>query len=151
LATTYLIVKRWLPRLLHNGDIHTMAFSVEARLPFADTDVLDLSSRVHPSLALRSGCEKRLLRQAACGLMPEANRVRPKSALPKDQRTAHFFQREATKAIKASGEFLGFWLDLEAVSALCRSERPINESERALLFRVISLHHWRHCYNVHEP
>jgi hypothetical protein len=31
------------PRLLHNGDIHTMAFSVEARLPFADNNVPELS------------------------------------------------------------------------------------------------------------
>src|SRR5581483_10462432 len=51
LATTYLIIKRWLPRLLHNGDIHTMAFSVEARVPFADTEVIELSEKVHPDLA----------------------------------------------------------------------------------------------------
>lgn len=151
LATTYLIVKRWLPRLLHNGDIHTMAFSIEARLPFADNDVIELSQKVHPSLALAGGFEKHLLRQAACGLMPEANRTRPKSALPKDQHSGAVYQREAAQAVNESKVFLGHWLDLGAIRELCRPDRQLTESERALLFRVISLHHWRQCFNVREP
>ena len=32
LATTHLIVQRWLPRLLHNGDVHTMAHGLRVRL-----------------------------------------------------------------------------------------------------------------------
>ena len=151
LATSYLIVKRWLPRLLQNGDLHTMAFSVEARVPFTDTEILELSQSVHPSLALHAGSEKNLLRQAAIGLMPEANRVRPKSALPKDQRSGSIFKRECIRAIEASGDFLGVWLDLRAVNELCRPERLLTESERALLFRVVCLHHWRQCYNVRLP
>ena len=151
LATTYLIVKRWLPRLLHNGDIHTMAFSVEARVPFADHQVVELARRVHPNLALQCGSEKYVLRQAARGIMPEVSRTRPKSSLPKDQRTASTYQREGALAIKASGDFLGGWLDLRAIQELCCPERQLTEPERALLFRVISLHHWRQCYNVRKP
>lgn len=151
LATTYLIVKRWLPRLLHNGDIHTMAFSVEARVPFADTDIVELSRMVHPSVALRDGCEKSLLRQAARGLMPEASRTRPKSALPRDQRTTAVYQGEAIEALNTSADFLGVWLDLAPIRELCRPQRELTESERALLFRVIVLHHWRQHYNVGAP
>ena len=150
-ATTYLIMKRWLPRLLHNGDIHTMAFSVEARVPFADTEMIELSEKVHPYLALHNGCEKYLLRQAAHGLMPEANRLRPKSALPKDQRTGAQYQTEAAKAINASGDFIGIWLDLHEIETLCHPHRQLTESERALLFRVVCLHHWRQAYNVRQP
>ncbi len=47
-ATTRLIVERWLPRLLHNGDIHTMRSSLEARVPFADAGVLAVAARVSP-------------------------------------------------------------------------------------------------------
>lgn len=148
LATTYLIVKRWLPRLLQNGDLHSMAFSIESRVPFADTEIIDLSQCIHPSLAINSDSEKNLLRQAARGLMPEANRVRPKSALPKDQRSALIYQREGAHAIQASGDFLGAWLDLAAISELCRNGRILTEAERALLFRVICLHHWRQHHNV---
>ena len=45
---TRLIVERWLPRLLHNGDIHCMAFGLEARVPFAATRLLELAARVGP-------------------------------------------------------------------------------------------------------
>jgi asparagine synthase (glutamine-hydrolysing) len=151
LATTYLIVKRWLPRLLHNGDIHLMAFSVEGRVPFADTDIVEFARMVHPSVALRDGREKNLLRQSARGLMPEASRIRPKSALPSDQRTTAVFQHEAIHALDASGDFLRAWLDLAPIRELCRPQRELTESERALLFRVIVLHHWRQHYNVGVP
>ena len=151
LAMTYLIVKRWLPRLLHNGDIHTMAFSVEARVPFADSDVLELSRMVHPWIALREGREKDLLRRAARGLMPEESRVRPKSALPRDQRTSLVYKREAALAAEASADFLGVWLDLASVRALCAPQRELTESDRAFLFRVIALHHWRQSYHIVAP
>lgn len=151
LATTYLIVKRWLPRLLHNGDIHTMSFSVEARVPFADIHVLDIAAKVHPDFGLRRGCEKSLLRRAAKGLMPDANRLRRKSALPKDQATAEIYQREAATALKGSSQFLSAWLDLKCLHDLCQADRIPSEFERALLFRVIALHHWQQQYNVCLP
>lgn len=150
-STTSLIVKRWLPRLLHNGDIHTMAFSVEARVPFADISLVELCRTIHPHLALRGGCEKHVLREAARGMMPEANRIRKKSALPKDQFTSSIYQREAQDALNVSADFLGHWLDLAAIRELCHPERELTEAQRALLFRVICLHHWRVAYNVRNP
>jgi asparagine synthase (glutamine-hydrolysing) len=150
-ATTYLIVKRWLPRLLHNGDIHTMAFSLEARVPFTDCHVLALARRVDPLLALTNGEEKGMLRKAARGLMPETNRTRRKSALPKDQGTGEIYQREATAALAASGDFLKVWLELEPLRHLAAAPRALSENERSLLFRVIALHHWRRAYEVQAP
>lgn len=150
-ATTYLVVKRWLPRLLQNGDIHTMAFSLEARVPFADTGLLQLSQRIPPALALKNRVEKQLLREAVRGIVPERHRLRPKSALPKDQATVRIYQAEAARAIEAERAFLGHWLDLSALSALLHPERSLSESERALLFRVICLRHWREVFNVAFP
>src|SRR5678816_405099 len=83
LASTRLIIERWLPRLLHNGDIHTMAFSLEARVPFSDAELLSLAQRVPAAAALDATTEKKVLREAARGLLPEENRLRRKSALPK--------------------------------------------------------------------
>jgi asparagine synthase (glutamine-hydrolysing) len=150
-ATTFLIVQRWLPRLLHNGDIHTMAFSLEARVPFADSNLLSIARRVDPRLALANGEEKGMLRMAARGLMPETNRTRRKSALPKDQDTAEIYQREAAAALAASGDFLNIWLDLEPLRQLATTPRALNENEHSLLFRVIALHHWRRAYDVQTP
>ena len=151
LASTRLIIERWLPRLLHNGDIHTMAFSLEARVPFSDTELLNLAQRVPAVAALAATMEKCVLREAARGLLPEENRLRRKSALPKDQKTTTIYQREAANALRKSARFLGTWLDLDALHALCVPERALNENERSLLFRVIVLHHWQQHYDVREP
>ena len=151
LASTRLIIERWLPRLLHNGDIHTMAFSLEARVPFSDSDLLSIAERVPAAAALDATTEKKVLREAARGLLPEENRIRRKSALPKDQATTGIYQREAANALRESARFLSTWLDLDALRALCVPGRALDENERSLLFRVIVLHHWQQHYDVRTP
>jgi len=148
LATTYLIVKRWLPRLLHNGDIHSMYHSLEARVPFADTNLIKLAQKVHPASGYNNGIEKFLLRQSAKGLLPENIRVRSKSALPKDQGTEHLYKNIARELFQTSRGFLEHFLDMESMFRLCDPEVSINEQERALLFRTISLCHWSSAYGV---
>ncbi|MEW6155950.1 MAG: asparagine synthase (glutamine-hydrolyzing) [Verrucomicrobiota bacterium] len=151
LATTYLIVKRWLPRLLHNGDIHTMAYSLEARVPFGDIDLIELARTVHPALGVTCDGEKLLLRQAAAGLMPEPNRLRRKSALPKDQWTAEVYQTAVREVLNENGAFLGAFLDVKPIHELSMPGRRITETERALLFRVLALHYWSQIYHVQMP
>lgn len=148
---THLIVQRWLPRLLQNGDIHTMAHGVEARVPFGDKDLLSLAVQVDPELALRNGMEKHLLRLSARGLMPEAARLRRKSSLSKDDACGVVYQQEALKALNESKALLAHWLDLSSLKALCHPEHRPTEMERALLFRVICFHHWATAYQVREP
>ncbi|MBB5036566.1 asparagine synthase (glutamine-hydrolyzing) [Prosthecobacter dejongeii] len=148
---THLIVQRWLPRLLHNGDIHTMAHGLEARVPFADAELLELAVQIHPDLALHGGMEKSLLRRAAKGLMPETARVRRKSSLSKDDACTRIYQQEAQKALDASSQLLSHWLDLQALRQLCHPAYTPTEMERALLFRVICFHHWATAYHVREP
>lgn len=153
-ATTQLIVERWLPRLLHNGDIHAMAFGLEARVPFADTELLAVAARIGPDVGLKHGVEKWALREAARGLVPETIRTRRKSALPKDQGTTALLQREALAALDRARDFLGEYLDLATVRALAAPSpaqtqtRPLTEAERAVLFRVIALARWAEHYNV---
>jgi asparagine synthase (glutamine-hydrolysing) len=150
LATTHLVVKRWLARLLHNGDVHTMAFSLEARVPFGDTELVDFARQVPPSMALAGGTEKHLLRQALAGVVPEAIRRRKKSALPKDQKT-EVYRRQALRLAREEGDFLGAFLDVPALTARCRLPAALEERERAMLFRVICLAHWGRHYGVRMP
>lgn len=148
LATTLLILKRWLPRLLHNGDIHTMAFGLEARVPFAGPELLDLALRVPPELGLRGGVEKWALREAVKGLVPEAVRVRRKSALPKDQGVGEIWRAEARRALDEGGGFLNEFIDLEAVNGWLVPGRPLEEWERAGLFRIAALGAWARHHGV---
>jgi asparagine synthase (glutamine-hydrolysing) len=148
LATTYLIVKRWLARLLHNGDIHAMSHSIETRVPFADTNLLKLARTISPLSAYQNGTEKWLLRESARGLMPEQARVRKKSALPKDQCTADLYKRIGRDLFSTSFEFLDHFLDMKKINHLCNPSVKLSEQDCSLLFRVISLCHWRNTYGV---
>lgn len=147
-AITHVVTRLWLPRLLHNGDIHLMAHGVEARVPFADAELLEIAVKVHPLLALRDNVEKAVLREAARGLMPERARVRRKSSLSKDDGSAAVLQAECGKAMRAAPELLGHWLDLPALERLCDVAHVPTEMERALLFRIVCLGHWAEAYHV---
>jgi asparagine synthase (glutamine-hydrolysing) len=151
LATTWLLLRRWLPRLLHNGDVHGMAASIEVRVPFADTELVDLALRVDPGRAYRAGEEKALLRQVARDLVPEAIRVRRKSALPKDQRAADAYKAIVRRCLDEDPSLPAALCDLPAVRALLQPRRPLDEGERAILFRVAALALWQRAYDVAPP
>lgn len=147
-GTTRLIVERWLPRLLHNGDIHCMRSGVEARVPFADIELLKLAMRVPPRVGLAGG-EKARLRAALRGVVPEEIRTRRKSALPKDQGAGAVIQREASRLIRDAPGVVRETVDLEALRPLLlKDSRGLGEWERAGLFRVVGLCHFAHHHGI---
>lgn len=147
-GTTALIVERWLPRLLHNGDIHTMRAGLEARVPFADAELLALAAAVPPAAGLAGGVEKATLRAALRGVVPEEIRVRRKSALPKDQGAAATLQREATRLLADPPAFVRALVDVAALAPLLDPRRTLAEPQRAALFRVIGLCHFGHHHGI---
>lgn len=148
-ATTRLIVERWLPRLLHNGDVHGMAFGIEPRVPFASRRVLELAQAIPAARAL-DGAEKAVLREALRGVVPEAIRTRTKSALPKDQTLGEWYRRETTQMLASLHPLVMAVVDLDGLAPLL-SRRALPEPERAQLFRVLCLHHWATAYEVQAP
>jgi asparagine synthase (glutamine-hydrolysing) len=140
-GTTALIVERWLPRLLHNGDIHTMRVGLEARVPFADAELLALAATVSPQAGLADG-EKTRLRRALRGVVPEPIRLRRKSALPKDPGTLAVYRQEATRLLADPPALVRELVDLAALRPLLDPARTAGEWERAALFRVIVLCHF---------
>lgn len=141
LATSTLVLKRWLQRLLHNGDIHTMHFGLEARVPFANRSVLDVACLVHPHLGFKNGVEKFLLRQAAARWLQPSFYNRKKSALPRDPRLGPSYQIVLSSLLQGKNDFIDTFLDRPALMALC-SQKTINESDRMILFNMISLINW---------
>ncbi len=61
-----------LPSLLRFEDRSSMAFSIEARVPFLHRPVVELAMRLRPELKIRRGGLKHVLREATRGLVPEA-------------------------------------------------------------------------------
>lgn len=65
-----------LPLLLHWEDRNSMAFSIEARVPFLDHRVVEYLAALPLSQKIRGGVTKYVLRKAIRGLVPEAIRCR---------------------------------------------------------------------------
>jgi asparagine synthase (glutamine-hydrolysing) len=62
--------------LLHWEDRNSMAHSVEARVPFLDYRLVELSLGLPDQLKIDAGMTKIVLRQAMRGLLPEVVRMR---------------------------------------------------------------------------
>jgi len=144
-AATALIVKLWLGRLLHNGDVHTMAHGVEARVPFASIALLRFVAAVSPEQGFANSLEKSLLRSAAKGVIPRAIATRKKSALPVDPRLGPFYQRELKRLLALEPDFAHHFLDVAEVLRLC--EKPsVSETLRSQLFTLLSLLLWKRAH-----
>jgi asparagine synthase (glutamine-hydrolysing) len=95
LDTTTLIVDDPVKRV----DNMTMAFGLEARVPFLDHELVEVAAAMPPHLKLGDG-GKPVLRQIARGRLPDAVLDRPKG----------YFPVPALKFVR--GEFLGFMRDI---------------------------------------
>ncbi len=65
-----------LPMLLHWEDRNSMAFGVEARLPFLDYRLVEFCLGLDEEYKLRDGWTKRVLREGMRGRLPEVVRLR---------------------------------------------------------------------------
>lgn len=71
-----LFTKISLPALLHYEDRNSMAFSVEARVPFLDYRLVEFIFSLPSSQKIRDGITKIVLRNAMKGVLPEKVRMR---------------------------------------------------------------------------
>ena len=78
-ALTTLDFKTWLPEdLLMKVDKTTMAFGLEARVPFLDPDMINLASQIPAKEKLKAGKEKVILRKAMQKTVPKVIAKRKK-------------------------------------------------------------------------
>lgn len=145
LAMATLIHKRWLERLLHNGDIHTMHFGLEARVPFANQNFLETACLVQPNNGFKNNTEKHILRRAASKWLTSDFTNRKKSALPRDPRLGKRYQLILSQLLHDNNDFIDTFLHRPSLTALCETE-TITESDRMILFNMISLINWSNHY-----
>jgi asparagine synthase (glutamine-hydrolysing) len=142
IAVTQSVLRRWLPRLLHNGDIHTMAFGVEARVPFSDPRVLSLAARVsaHDGYVDDDAPpEKAFLRRAVAPFLPPSVVARRKSALPRDDTMGPLWRARLRDELAHPGqvERLSSWLDVDALRTFADRDDVIDDTTRATLFSLV--------------
>ena len=102
-------------------DNMTMAWGLEARVPFLDQHLVELAAQMPPELKLGSG-GKHVLKQIARGILPDAVIDRPKG----------YFPMPALKYVR--GEFLEFMRDI-VNSQACRNRGVF---ERAYVDKLLA-------------
>jgi len=110
-------------------DNMTMAWGLEARVPFLDHQLVELAARCPPDLKLRAG-GKYLLKAIARNRLPDAVIDRPKG----------YFPMPALKYVR--GEFLDFMRDILASSA-CRQRGLYRRDYVEMLLAAPDRHHTR--------
>ncbi len=125
LDTTTLIVDDPVKRV----DNMTMAWGLEARVPFLDQSLVELAARCPPELKLREQ-GKYPLKAMARGLLPNSVIDRPKA----------YFPMPALKYVR--GDFLDFMRDL-LNSEACRNRGIYTRSYIDLLLSAPEMHHTR--------
>ena len=94
--------------LSSQGDRVAMANSVEGRVPFLDHRVIEFANRLPPRFKLRGLKEKRILRRAVRGLLPESIRTRIKQP----------YRAPDSQSFFAEGKPLAFVADLLSASRI---------------------------------
>ena len=125
-------------------DNMTMAWGLEARVPFLDHELVELAARMPPELKLRSG-GKHVLKTISRGLLPDAVIDRPKG----------YFPMPALKYVR--GEFLDFMKDILNSSAclqrgvynrsyverlICEPEQHFTRIQGSKLWHLALLEYW---------
>lgn len=110
-------------------DNMTMAFGLEARVPFLDHELVELAARCPPELRLKHN-GKYPLKAIARGLLPDAVIDRPKG----------YFPMPALKYVR--GDFLVFMRDI-LDSKACRDRGLFDRNYLEMLFSAPEMHHTR--------
>ena len=110
-------------------DNMTMAWGLEARVPFLDHKLVELAARCPPELKLREG-GKYPLKAMARGLLPDAVIDRPKG----------YFPMPALKYVR--GDFLTFMREI-LESRACRERDLYSRAYVAMLLAAPEMHHTR--------
>ena len=108
------ITKFSLPVLLRYEDKNSMAFSVEARVPFVDHVFAEYVAAMPINQKLRDGWTKFVLRQGLKDLLPESIRKR-KSKMGFTTPEQVWFRAELSREVErvfANAQFLPAWADL---------------------------------------
>jgi asparagine synthase (glutamine-hydrolysing) len=135
-------LSEWLPHnLLQKVDRASMAFSLEARVPYLALPVVRFVAALPDEVKIRGGETKRLLRRAFAGVVPEAILVRPKQGF--DLPLAAWLRGplEDLAATHLNERSLVSWpgLNAKAASALFSRHRSGAEDFGLPLFNLLSV------------
>ena len=139
-----------LPSLLRYEDRNSMAFGIESRLPYLDSEVSDIAFKTPGSAKIADGETKRVLRLALDGVVPEPI-LRRRRKLGFSTPEQRWLQGPLASVVDTAFDLLERdWTDFidmnEARQA--RAAMPRNAAAAGLVFRLASFAHWAKAFGV---
>jgi asparagine synthase (glutamine-hydrolysing) len=137
--------------LLVKMDIATMAYSVEARSPLLDQDLMQFAASLPTDFKLKGGQTKRVLKEAFRGVLPDQILDRPKKGFGVPLR--HWFRNELRHLpeemlLDQSSRDRG-WFDMREVERLIGEHREERFDHSLRLWALVQLEMWHR--EVHAP
>jgi asparagine synthase (glutamine-hydrolysing) len=136
----------WLPDdLLAKVDRATMAFSLEARVPYLDQDLVDWCARLDPALKVgNDGETKVLLKRLAERYLPRQTVYRSKQGfiMPLDRWMANELKPEISSALGPEGLQRRGLMKLPALRNLCSEHFAGKKNHATRLWTLLVLERW---------
>ena len=141
-----------LPLLLRMEDRSSMAFSLEARVPLLDHELVDYGISLPDHLKVHNGWSKFAIREVMRGVLPDAVRERTSKlgfAAPDRRWLAHDLRPQVTALIEDSMRCERF-VDVAALRRWYGSPEATGASEEAYLglFRILALEMWMRAFDL---
>ena len=141
-----------LPLLLRMEDRSSMAFSLEARVPLLDHELVDYGISLPDHLKVHNGWSKFAIREVMRGVLPDAVRERTSKlgfAAPDRRWLAHDLRPQVTALIEDSMRCERF-VDVAALRRWYASPEATGASEEAYLglFRILALEMWMRAFDL---
>lgn len=135
-----------LPQLLRYEDRNSMAFSIEARVPFLDYRLVELVFGLPDDYLIHNGWSKWLLRESMAGILPETIRQRRDKmgfVTPQEQWLGHELRPWLQSIIADDGFQSRPWWDGKAIRQAYQSApAPVLGKLTSTLWRIINLELW---------
>ena len=134
---------RTLPALLRYEDTNSMAFSIEARVPFLDHRLVEFAFSLPDRLKIDGSARKSILNKAMNGTVPEAIRARTnKIGFQADPRwMSAYAARHRDEIVDNATDHERAWFNGPAVRRLLEQGQQ-SDALAAPRWRVINVKHW---------
>ncbi len=147
------ITVRSLPPLLRYEDKNSMAFSIESRVPFLDNDLVDFILALPPSLKIRNGWSKYIMRRAMRDHLPGKIRNRRwKVGFTTPETSWMRAEKDRVLEIFASSSFRSRpYFDVEKVRAAFDWFLEGKTNESLVFWRILNVELWLRVFFDGDP
>jgi asparagine synthase (glutamine-hydrolysing) len=140
--------------LLRYEDRNTMRFSLEGRVPFLDTELVRTLWALDDTAIISAGWNKRALREATRGLLPEGIRNRRnKIGFTTPERAWFLAVNGEVRAILSSASFATrkYWRQSAVLEAFDQLVAGRAASETMLFWRMLNVELWLRAFVDNDP